>query len=695
MADAVQPLLIEIGTEELPPKALRQLRDALAQGIAQGLAQRDIDHGSVHRFASPRRLAVRVDDVPGHQPDREIERKGPAVAAAFDADGHPTKAAEGFARSCGVAVADLETLDDDKGPRLGYRATQPGQALDELLPEVVEQALHRLPIPKRMRWGRSRAEFVRPVHWLVVLHGNQVLPMQQLDAPAGRETRGHRFMAPGRIDLGNAGEYEQRLRAEGWVIADLDARRDDIAQQVQAVAEKVGGEPVADDALLDEVAALVEWPVALAGRFDERYLAVPPEALISSMQGHQKCFPVRSADGALLPAFITVSNIESRDPQQVVEGNERVIRPRLADAGFFWEQDRSRPLAERLEGLKRVTFQKRLGSVYEKSERVAGLCGYIAEALGDVDAGEARRAGWLSKCDLATEMVGEFPELQGIMGHYYAAHDGEPAAVAAALEAQYRPRHGGDETAEDRCGQVLAIADRADTLVGIFAALGAPSGAKDPFALRRAALGLVRTAIERGLDLDLRDLLEQAATAMPAGLDAAAQVGPVLSFCFERLRAYYQDQGVATEVYEAVANLSPTRPLDFDARIQACRRFLALTEAESLSAANKRIRNILRRADATEVAEGYREEALTEPAERSLASELGSVRARVQSLTQAREYTQALEALAGLRNPIDRFFDEIMVMADDPVARRNRLGLLAEIDALFSAIADISQLPGR
>ncbi|MBA1146637.1 glycine--tRNA ligase subunit beta [Ectothiorhodospiraceae bacterium WFHF3C12] len=693
--DGVQALLIELGTEELPPTALRQLRDALAAGIEQGFAQREVAHGDVRRFASPRRLGLRIDAVPCRQPDRIVERRGPAVAAAFDDDGNPTKAAEGFARSCGVAVSELETLPDDKGPRLGYRATQPGQTIGELLPEVLDQALQRLPIPKRMRWGRSRAEFVRPVHWLVVLHGDAVLPMRQLDAEAGRETRGHRFMAPGRIALSHADEYEGRLREEGRVIADMDARRQEVERQVHALAAELGGEVVADDALLDEVSALVEWPVALAGRFDERFLEVPAEALISSMQGHQKCFPVRDRDGALLPVFITVSNIESRAPERVVEGNERVIRPRLADAAFFWEQDRRRPLAQRLDGLKRVLFQKQLGSVYEKSERVAGLCGYLAEGLGGIPAAEARRSGWLSKCDLATEMVGEFPELQGIMGHYYAVHDGEAAAVADALEAQYRPRFGGDETAAGRCGQILAIADRADTLVGIFAALGAPSGAKDPFALRRAALGLVRTIIERGLDVDLRDLLEQAATAMPATLDARAQVEPVLSFCFERLRAYYQDQGVAPEVFEAVAALRPVRPLDFDARVRACQRFLDLPEAESLTAANKRIRNILRRADSADLGEGYREGELAEAAEQALARELGEVAARVEDLIAERAYAQALESLAGLRESIDRFFDEIMVMAQEQRTRANRLGLLAEIDRLFSAIADISQLPGR
>jgi len=695
MAEGARSLLIELGTEELPPKALRQLRDAFAAGVAQGLDRRDVGRGAVESFATPRRLAVRIADVALRQPDRAVERKGPAVAAAYDADGRPTKAAEGFARSCGVSVDALAVVSDDKGERLAYRATEPGLPTAQLLPEAVEQALHQLPIPKRMRWGVSRAEFVRPVHWLVALLGGDVVPMTQLDAVSDRFTRGHRFLAPDRIELRHPAEYETLLREQGFVIADLDARRADVEHQVAECAAALGGEAVTDDALLDEVTALVEWPVALSGRFDERFLAVPAEALISSMQGHQKCFPVRGRDGGLLPVFITVANIDSRDPEVVVAGNERVIRPRLADAAFFWERDRRRPLADRLEELRRILFQKRLGTVYDKSARIAALGRYLAERLGADGPNDVERAGWLCKCDLATEMVGEFPELQGIMGRYYAAHDGEPATVATALEEQYRPRFGGDATAASACGQLLAMADRADTLVGIFAALGAPSGTKDPFALRRAALGLIRTAIERGWDVDLRELLQYAADAMPADLEAGGQVEAVLGFCFERLRAYYQDQGVPSEVFDAVAELRPTRPLDFAARVEACQRFLRMPEAESLSAANKRIRNLLRKADLEGLPASVSPQQLSEPAERALLGEIDAVRAEVDASIARRAYTEALETLAGLRGAIDRFFEDIMIMTDDEVVRNRRLTLLRELDRLFSGVADVSRLPGR
>ena len=693
MAESTRTLLIEIGTEELPPVALPRLEAAFRDGILQGLEQAELSHGEVRSFAAPRRLAVQVEGLQTRQADKAIERRGPAVKVAFDDDGNPTKAAEGFARSCGTTVDTLERLETPKGAWLAWRGTQEGKPAVELLPDIVAGSLNRLPIPKRMRWGSGQATFVRPVHWVVFLLGDELVPATLMDIPAGRSTRGHRFHAPEAIELAHADDYAQALREQGRVEASFAARRERIHDGVLRLAQEEEGEALVDPELLDEVTALVEWPVPMLGSFDPGFLEVPEEALISSMQGHQKYFPVRGADGRLLPLFITVANIDSRDPEQVRAGNERVIRPRLADADFFWQQDRKRPLADRLSDLKGVIFQKKLGTLHDKTRRVAHLAEQLAVEMGQ-DPEPVARAAWLARCDLGTEMVGEFPELQGIMGRYYARHDGEPKAVADAILEHYRPRYAGESIPATREGRLLAIAERADTLAGIFAIGLAPTGDKDPFALRRAALGLMRTLIEGEMPLDLEGLLGRAAVLLPEGIAGRSVAEEVYDFCLERLRGYYQEQGIGAELFDAVLAVRPRCPLDFHRRLLACRRFAGVPEAEALAAANKRIGNILRKTEEP-VPERVDQTLLKEPAEEALGAALTETRGSLEPRLAEADYAGALEALAGLREPVDRFFDEILVMAEDPAVRRNRLALLKTIQGLFLEIADVSRLPAR
>lgn len=693
-------LLVEIGTEELPPKALKSLSEAFHQALLDGLSGAGLAAESSKAYASPRRLAVHAIGVPEGQEDRVVERRGPALAASFDDEGRPTKAAEGFARSCGVTVEDLERLETDKGAWLGHRSVEPGRAAAELLGGLVEQALARLPIPKRMRWGSGEAEFVRPIHWIVLLLGERPVEAEVLGVRAGQETRGHRFHHPAPLYIGEPVTYAPLLETEGRVLPDFEARRAAILGQVEEAAAGLGGRALIDSDLLDEVTALVEWPSAVVGSFDRDFLEVPQEALISAMQGHQKYFAVVDAQHRLLPHFIAISNLESRDPAQVREGNERVIRPRFADAAFFWEQDRKGRLSERRETLKGVVFQQRLGSLYDKTERVARLARSIAGALG-LDAAMAAQAAELSKCDLMSQMVGEFPELQGIMGRYYAAHEGYPEPVVRALDEQYMPRHAGDALPDGAIGQVLSLADRLDTLIGIFAIGQRPSGTKDPFGLRRAALGVLRILIEQRLDLDLEDLLRETADILAEQLGADAKrvkglaggtaVPETLDYMLERLKAYYADQGLAADTIDAVLARRPTRPRDFDRRVRAVQAFRALPEAESLAAANKRIRNILRQSEGA--APGAVEPSLlTEAAERALADAMGALSTEVESLFDQGDYEPALTRLAGLRVPVDAFFDEVMVMAEDEALRRNRLALLSELSALFLRAADLSRL---
>lgn len=732
MKSEQRDFLVEIGTEELPPKALLALEAAFVSGLSAGLEKAGLAHGGLAGFATPRRLAVRVKRLAAQQPEQHMKRRGPPLSAAFDAAGAPTRAALAFAESCGTTVEALQRLDEGKGTFLFFTGTKPGARATELLPALVQTALDQLPIPRRMHWGEGHAMFVRPVHWVVMLFGKDVVPATLLDTPAGRHTQGHRFHAPRPLSIASPGAYERTLRERGHVLADFAARRERIRTQVTAVAATLNGRALITDALLDEVTALVEWPVALAGSFEPRFLALPREVLISTLEDHQRYFPVEDDRGALLPAFITLSNIESREPERVREGNERVVRPRLADAAFFWDQDRRQPLAARLPGLDAVTFQAKLGSLGDKTRRVRALAGESAAAIGGSPQ-DAMRAAELAKCDLLTAMVGEFPELQGIMGSYYAQADGEGHEVSAAIREHYLPRGGGDALPDTRAGLALAIADKLDTLAGIFAIGEKPTGNKDPFGLRRAALGVQRILIEKGLDLDLKSIIAKAlaaaradigrlraqapavgtptqaagtgdaAKAAATGANAEAAAAEIYDFLMERLRAYYLDRagaasvpgqpGVTTEMFDAVLAARPASPLDFDARLKALSMFLELPEAASLTAANKRIANILRKANATPPSQVDVRQ-LREAAEVRLFDSMRALREAVAAETARREYASALGRLAQLRPAVDAFFDEVMVMDENPQLRANRLGLLAELQGLFAGVADLSRLPG-
>ncbi len=664
-------------------------------GIGKGLADAGLEHRAVERFATPRRLAVRVRQLAERQPDRAIERRGPPLKAAFDAQGAPTQAALAFAKSCGVEIAALEHLETPKGVWLVHRGTEVGAHTASLLPGIVQASLDALPIARRMRWGAGEAQFVRPVHWVLMLFGREVVPCEVLGVPSGNLSYGHRFMAPKPLRIASPAAYVSTLHKRGKVLADIHERRETIRQGVTAEAARLGGQAVISDALLDEVTALVEWPVPLAGRFDAQFLELPAEVPIATMQDHQRYFPVRDAAGALMPWFIAVANLASTDPAQVVAGNERVVRPRLSDAAFFWSTDLQQRLDARVEGLERVTFQTKLGSLHDKSERVRALSRSIAGAIGG-DPRLADRAAELAKCDLITSMVGEFPELQGLMGRYYAQHDGEHAEVCEALREQYLPRFAGDELPATRTGMALAIADKLDTIAGIYATGQKPTGTRDPFGLRRAALGLLRTSIERRLDLDLQTLIGQALAALPfaAPVDCARDV---YDYVIERLRAYYVegDAGfeVTTEMFDAVLATRPASPLDFDARLRALVEFLRLPEAQALAAANKRIANILRKATEP-VGDRVDADRLVDPAEQILGEQVEAIARQVEPKFKAREYTEALKSLAVLRNAVDAFFDSVMVMADDPALRANRLALLKRMQGLFMHAADLSRLPG-
>jgi glycyl-tRNA synthetase beta chain len=713
--------LVEIGTEELPPTALRGLEEAFAAGVRTGLDKASLPHGEVISYATPRRLAVLVRKLAARQPDQDLKRRGPPVNAAFDAAGAPTRAALAFAESCGTTVEQLQRLDEGKGTFLFFIGTKPGAAAAELIPGIVKAALDSLPIPRRMHWGSSDAEFVRPVHWLLMLYGKDVLPVTLLDTTAGNVTRGHRFHAPKPLRITTPASYERTLRERGYVLADFAARRSLIRERATAAASELGGRALIDDELLDEVTALVEWPVPLTGRFEERFLALPREVLISTLQDHQRYFPVEDQQGKLLPWFITISNIESRDPSKVREGNERVVRPRLADAAFFWEQDRKRPLASLREGLDKVTYHVKLGSLGDKTRRIRTLAGEIA-AVGNKERAEAERAAELCKCDLLTAMVGEFPELQGIMGTYYALADGETPEVAVAIREHYLPRGAGDELPESYAGLTVAIADKLDTLAGIFAVGEKPTGTKDPLGLRRAAIGVLRILIETRLDLDLRHFVRRAlelarvdigriaaAAGKPVagkGADGSAKdavAEEIYDYIMERLRAYYLENGarktlgaaaMTTEMFDAVLASSPASLLDFDARLKALRAFLDLPEAASLTAANKRIANILRKSAGGAAPTEVEVASLREDAEVRLFDSMRALRDAVSLATAQREYANALGRLAQLRPAVDEFFDRVMVMDEDPKLRANRLALLAQLHGLFAGVADLSRLPG-
>ena len=693
---AARDFLFELGTEELPPLALPELERVLAAGIRSGLEAAGLQHGDLVSYAAPRRLAVLVHALAEMQPERVLKRRGPPVNAAFDETGQATRAATAFAESCGVVVSALGRVIEGKTEFLWFEGSKPGEMTGSLLPGIVQAALDALPIPKRMRWGASDAAFVRPVHWVVMRFGSEVLPVRLLDTNAGSSTRGHRFHAPGELAIAAPADYAEILRTKGHVLASFAERRERIQKQVLACAQTQGGRAVLDDELLDEVTALVEWPVAVEGCFDERFLALPREVLISTLQEHQRYFAVEDAAGVLTNRFITISNIDSREPARVREGNERVVRPRLSDAAFFQQQDRRQSLAAWRDGLNNVTFQAKLGSVGDKVRRIVTLARTIAPQIA-ADPELAARAADLCKCDLLSAMVGEFPELQGTMGAYYAIADGENPRVAAAIREHYQPRGSGDALPADPVSAAVALADKLDTLSGIFGIGQKPSGAKDPFALRRAAIGVFRITLERRLDLDLAELVMAAVATQP--VKTAETASEVLAYIQERMRAHYLDAGFPAEFFDAVLATGGSRPLDFDARMQGLASFRKRPEAESLTAANKRIANILKKSSGGESAEQaaiaeVNASLLTAAAERALHEAIEAVAGNVESALAARHYDAALETLAGLRPAIDAFFTNVMVNDPDPALRTNRLALVARVRGLFAGVVDLSRLPG-
>ncbi len=693
MSEGMAPLLVELGTEELPPKSLQRLSKAFSQHVIQGLQDANLLAKDLpyRKFASPRRLAILIEEVAIQQADSNVERRGPAVSAAFDAEGNPTPAASGFARSCKVEVSELERLLTEKGEWLVFRSQQAGLPASELIPGIVDLALGKLPIPKRMRWGDMEAEFVRPVHWLVMMHGSDVIEATLLTLTSGRKTGGHRFHHPGMLSLAAATDYQDALQANGHVMADFNLRQQIIIEQVNSLASEHGGKALIDSDLLDEVTALVEWPNAMIGSFDEDYLQVPQEALISAMQDHQKYFPVVDDNGRMMSLFIFVSNIESTRPQSVIEGNERVLNARFSDARFFWDSDRKLTLDSQLERLKMVVFHNKLGSVYDRSIRVQALAGKIAELLA-ADRTKVERAALLAKADLLTGMVAEFPDLQGVMGNYYALEQGEVNEIAEAIEQQYLPRFAGDSLPATATGQVLSIADKLDTLCGIFSIGEIPTGDKDPFALRRAALGVLRIMIELKLDLDLRQLLVLAVAGYDIGDEKSDEVVELIfSFMLDRLQAYYLDKGYSKRQISSVRHRRPTRPTDFNDRLIAVDAFARLEAAPALAAANKRIQNILRKADRKETTV-IDPALLKEKAERALYAQMIDLSAEVDEMFDKGDYTTALSTLASLRTVVDSFFDEVMVMDEDLALRNNRLALLDHLGEMFLRTADLSQL---
>ena len=690
MTDSKQDLLVEIGTEELPPKALPALSAAFEEALCSQFGALDLDFASSRRFATPRRLAVLITGLDTQQQDRDSTRYGPAIKAAFDGDGNPTRAATGFASSCGVDVSELTREEKDGVEKLCYRSVVAGQATTALIPDVIDKAVAQLPVPKRMRWGSSRDEFVRPVHWLVVLFGDSVVPVKLFGIEAGAETRGHRFMHAQPIVLDGAGDYEQELQEVGGVIPDFNTRRELIRELVRDEGEKLKASANIDADLLDEVTALVEYPVALTGDFDEQFLEVPPEALILAMKSHQKCFYLTDSEDRLLPKFITISNIVSKDPRQVIEGNERVIRPRLADARFFFETDKQHSLASRVDALDKLKFQDKLGSVKDKTLRVASLASWIATQLGG-NPEYCERAATLSKCDLLTQMVGEFADLQGVMGYYYARHDGEADEVAVALNEQYQPRQAGAPVPESLTGAILAIADRLDTMVGMFGIGQPPTGSKDPFALRRSAIGVLRILVEKQLDLDAREAITQA-LATYKGIDLVDGCEQqVVDFLFERFRAWYADEGISASIFQSVMAVSPARPLDFHQRIQAVNNFTTLAESATLAEANKRVSNILSKQSGQPGTE-INETLLLEAEEKALFDQVSKKEIEVTPLFENGRYTEGLQALAQLKDSVDAFFDKVLVMSEDAQLQANRLALLQRLRGLFLHTADISHL---
>ena len=684
-----QNFLVEIGTEELPPKALKTLATSFADNVEAELNQAGLSFDKIEWFAAPRRLAVKVLNLATQQPSKEIEKRGPAVSAAFDGEGKPTKAAEGWARGCGITVDQAERIATDKGEWLVHRAKIEGQPTKNLLNDIVTNALSKLPIPKPMRWADKTVQFIRPVHTVTMLLGDELIEGEILGVASARTIRGHRFLGEKEFDIQHADQYPQLLREKGSVVADFNERKAEILAKSQAKATALGGVADIEESLLEEVTSLVEYPNVLAAKFEERFLAVPAEALVYTMKGDQKYFPIYDKDGKLLPHFIFVSNINPEDPTAIIEGNEKVVRPRLTDAEFFFKTDLKQKLVDRLPRLETVLFQQQLGTLKDKTDRIEQLAGEIAKQIG-ADEAKAKRAGLLSKCDLMTNMVFEFTDTQGVMGMHYARHDGEDEEVAVALNEQYMPRFAGDELPKSLVASAVALADKFDTLTGIFGIGQAPKGSADPFALRRAALGALRIIVEKNLPLDLEDLVKKSAALFGDKLTNQNVVADVVDFMLGRFRAWYQDEGIAVDVIQAVLARRPTRPADFDARVRAVSHFRTLDSAEALAAANKRVANILAKAEGNI---GAIDVALcVEPAEQVLAQSVLSLAKEVQPLIAQGEYTAVLDKLAGLRQPVDNFFDNVMVNAEDAKLRQNRLAILNTLQGLFLQVADISLL---
>ena len=684
-----QNFLVEIGTEELPPKALKTLATSFADNVEAELNQADLSFDKIEWFAAPRRLAVKVLNLATQQPSKEIEKRGPAVSAAFDAEGKPTKAAEGWARGCGITVDQAERIATDKGEWLVHRAKIEGQPTKNLLNGIVANALAKLPIPKPMRWADKTVQFIRPVHTVTMLLGDELIEGEILGVASACTIRGHRFLGEKEFEIQHADQYPQLLREKGSVVADFNERKAEILAKSQAKATALGGVADIEESLLEEVTSLVEYPNVLAAKFEERFLAVPAEALVYTMKGDQKYFPIYDKDGKLLPHFIFVSNINPEDPTAIIEGNEKVVRPRLTDAEFFFKTDLKQKLVDRLPRLETVLFQQQLGTLKDKTDRIEQLAGEIAKQIG-ADEAKAKRAGLLSKCDLMTNMVFEFTDTQGVMGMHYARHDGEDEEVAVALNEQYMPRFAGDELPKSLVASAVALADKFDTLTGIFGIGQAPKGSADPFALRRAALGALRIIVEKNLPLDLEDLVKKSAALFGDKLTNQNVVADVVDFMLGRFRAWYQDEGIAVDVIQAVLARRPTRPADFDARVRAVSHFRTLDSAEALAAANKRVSNILAKADAA-IGE-INLSACVEPAEKALAEAVLALRTEVQPLIAQGDYTAVLDKLANLRSTVDAFFADVMVNAEDPALRQNRLAILNTLQGLFLQVADISVL---
>ncbi|MBS0286494.1 MAG: glycine--tRNA ligase subunit beta [Proteobacteria bacterium] len=689
---ATETLLIEIGTEELPPKHLEKLAKDFAHFISQAFTTIGIPYGKVEHFVTPRRIAARLFDVPAEQEKRAVQKRGPAIASAYDAKGNPTAAAIGFAKGCHVDISALKVHETPQGSWLIYEYEEPGKKLIDVLGQIIEQSLHQLPIPKRMRWGASETEFVRPIHWVLVMHGPNALPINLFNLTAGNVTFGHRFHFPQAVILSHADEYVNTLKRVK-VIACHSERQEIIQRAAQMIGTKFNGTTIIEDELLDQVTGLVEWPVPLHARFDKTFLEVPQEALISSMQNHQKCFAISDSNGKLLPIFILVSNTEAATEDNIIQGNERVMHARLSDAKFFYDQDRKMPLNSRLEGLKNMVFQKKLGTLYDKSQRIAKLANSIAKQI-NAPSHLSDRAGKLCKADLLTEMVFEFPELQGIMGNYYALHDGEPVEVATAIRESYYPRFAKDTLPQTPVGITLALADRLDTLIGIFGIGQTPTGDKDPFGLRRAALAILRILIEKELPLDLEELFQLARHGYGNLIDEEV-IPQLMTFCFERFKAWYQEQGIPIQTIESVMATHPQQPYDAASRVLAVGHFQTLKEAQNLAAANKRVRNILQK---NSLSFNFQHLPMVDPAlfketaEKQLYEAIESLKTNTTALTKQGKYQEALVLLASLQQVVDKFFDDVMVMTDDEKLKQNRIYLLSHLFALFMQIADISKL---